>query len=211
MLLLAGADNASVRRMFLGTRQACPSAAGQRSIGRCRPALGWAVRSGLQSALVSNEPHSMPGTGHPPGTPIGTAGDVVSALHQVAVVTNLQWNGYAPSRLDVAPVYEDIMMIISTPFYTRLIDRISKPVVAALLFAWVLSPSNSAAQGLPVQNGPMLPVALWWIGAFVLGLAMAYGIFRNRKRTRAEKELSERATRDLYAREARGEHRSGPA
>jgi hypothetical protein len=109
-----------------------------------------------------------------------------------------------------ASIYEDIMMIISTPFHNRLIDRMSKPVIAALLFAWVLSPSNSAAQGLPVQNGPMLPVALWWIGAFVLGLAMAYGIFRNRKRTRAEKEMTERATRDLYAREARGEHRSGP-
>jgi hypothetical protein len=56
----------------------------------------------------------------------------------------------------------------------------------------------------------MLPAALWWIGAFVLGLAVAYGIFRNRRRTRAEKALTEQATKNLYAEGAREERQSGP-
>ncbi|NOJ46031.1 cytochrome c-type biogenesis protein CcmH [Bradyrhizobium sp. WSM 1744] len=48
-----------------------------------------------------------------------------------------------------------------------------------------------------------MPVALWFIGAAVLGLALAYGIMRNRRRTRAEKQITEEATKDLYAREKR--------
>ena len=79
--------------------------------------------------------------------------------------------------------------------------------VALALIGSVMSSADLAAQGLPVQNGPMLPVALWWIGAFVLALAIAYGILRNRRRTRAEKELTERATKKLYAEEARDEER----
>ena len=76
-----------------------------------------------------------------------------------------------------------------------------------LVLAAVMSPDDLAAQGLPVQNGPMVPVALWWIGAFLLGLALIYGIMRNRSRSRAEKELTERATKDLQAQEARDEKR----
>ena len=44
-------------------------------------------------------------------------------------------------------------------------------IVLALIAA-VFSPTDLAAQGLPVQNGPMLPVAIWWIGAFLLALAL---------------------------------------
>ena len=55
----------------------------------------------------------------------------------------------------------------------------------------------------------MVPVALWWIGAFLLGLTMAYGIMRNRTRTRAEKDLTERATKKLYENEAQEERKSG--
>lgn len=71
----------------------------------------------------------------------------------------------------------------------------------------VFSPTDLTAQGLPVQNGPMLPVAIWWVGAFLLALALVYGIMRNRTRTRAEKELTERATKDLQAQDARDEKR----
>lgn len=53
----------------------------------------------------------------------------------------------------------------------------------------------------------MLPVAIWWVGAFLLALALVYGIMRNGTRTRAEKELTERATKDLQAQEARDEKR----
>src|SRR4051812_38472945 len=66
-----------------------------------------------------------------------------------------------------------------------------------------------AAQGQPVQNGPMLPLALWWGGACVLGLVMAYAILRNRSRTRAEKQLTEQGTKNLYAKEERDRSQSG--
>lgn len=85
--------------------------------------------------------------------------------------------------------------------------RMAAPALALALIAAVLSPADLAAQGLPVQNGPMVPVALWWIGAFILGAALVYGIMRNRTRTRAEKNLTEQATKDLYAQEAREEKR----
>ncbi|MDO9560505.1 MAG: hypothetical protein Q7J60_02680 [Bradyrhizobium sp.] len=83
-----------------------------------------------------------------------------------------------------------------------------KTALVLASIALVLSPVDLAAQGQPVQNGPMIPVALWWIGAFVLGLALVYGIMRNRRRTRSDKELTERSTKQLYAEESRDERRS---
>lgn len=55
----------------------------------------------------------------------------------------------------------------------------------------------------PQQNGWFLPVDLWFIGAGVLGIAIAYGILRNRGRTRRQAQLTEQATRDNYAEEER--------
>lgn len=75
--------------------------------------------------------------------------------------------------------------------------------------ALVLFPADLPAQGQPVQNGPMLPLALWWGGACVLGLVMVYVILRNRSRTRAEKQLTEQATKNLYAEEECDRKRSG--
>jgi hypothetical protein len=49
----------------------------------------------------------------------------------------------------------------------------------------------------------MLPLALWWGGAAVLGLVIVYAIFRNRTRTRADKRVTEQATKSLYAEEER--------
>ena len=96
------------------------------------------------------------------------------------------------------------MTIVPT---NRMASRAFRPALALALIATVLSPADLVAQGLPVQNGPMVPVALWWIGAFLLGAALVYGIMRNRTRTRAEKDLTERATKDLQAQEAREESR----
>ncbi|MES2193779.1 MAG: hypothetical protein V4517_05150 [Pseudomonadota bacterium] len=87
-----------------------------------------------------------------------------------------------------------------------LIKRIFACLNAGAL-ALVASIAPLAAQGLPVQNGPAFPVALMWIGSLVLGLLLIYGIARNRRRTRPEKQLTEQATRNLYAEEARDEKR----
>jgi hypothetical protein len=81
--------------------------------------------------------------------------------------------------------------------------------VVLAIVALVLFPADLAAQGQPVQNGPMLPLALWWGGACVLGLVMVYGILHNRNRTRSEKQVTDQATKDLYAKEERDRKRSG--
>lgn len=78
-----------------------------------------------------------------------------------------------------------------------------------LTVALVLIPTDLAAQGQPVQNGPMLPLGLWWAGACVLGLVMVYAILRNRRRTRSEKQLTEQATKNLYVEEEHDRKRSG--
>ena len=71
------------------------------------------------------------------------------------------------------------------------------------LFTLLAFPNNLSAQGLPVETGSHLPVALWFIGAGILGLVLAYGIMRNRTRTRVDKQRTEQATKDLYAKENR--------
>ena len=78
--------------------------------------------------------------------------------------------------------------------------------VSAIVSAMLRPLSVAAnAQGLPVDTGSHIPVALWAIGTAVLGLVIAYGIAKNRRRTRAEIQLTERATKDLYAREDQAE------
>ncbi|MBR1279612.1 hypothetical protein [Bradyrhizobium sp. AUGA SZCCT0283] len=70
-------------------------------------------------------------------------------------------------------------------------------------------PDNLAAQGLPVETGSHVSVALLFAGAVVLGLVLTYGITRNRSRTRSEKQITEQATKDLYVREERERANSG--
>lgn len=98
-------------------------------------------------------------------------------------------------------------MIDPNTLCNRLAGAALRSAIALASIALVLSPLDLAAQGLPVQNGPLFPVALWWIGALVLGLALVYGIMRNRRRSSGEKGLTERATKQLYAEEARQEGR----
>jgi hypothetical protein len=75
--------------------------------------------------------------------------------------------------------------------------------LAGIFILVMLLPGELAAQGQPVRTASHLPVALWFIGAGVLGVVLAYGIMRNRRRTLAEKQVTEQATRDLYDRESR--------
>jgi hypothetical protein len=77
------------------------------------------------------------------------------------------------------------------------------PAIALAALVLPMVPDNLAAQGLPVETGSHLPVALWFIGAVILGLALAYGIMRNRRRTAAEKRVTDQATKKLYAEEER--------
>ena len=65
--------------------------------------------------------------------------------------------------------------------------RAWRPAITLTALALPMLPDNLAAQGLPVETASRLPVALWFIGAVILGLALAYGIMRNRRRTIAEK------------------------
>ena len=79
--------------------------------------------------------------------------------------------------------------------------------VATYCTAFLLTmAANAEAQGLPVDMGSHLPVALWAVGTAVLGIVLAYGIAKNRQRTKFEKQLTERATKDLYKREDKAEH-----
>ena len=69
-------------------------------------------------------------------------------------------------------------------------------------------PRYSGCAGAPVETGSHLPVALWFIGAVILGLALAYGIKRNRRRNIAEKRVTDQATKGLYAEEERDRAKS---
>ena len=80
----------------------------------------------------------------------------------------------------------------------------------AALVALVLCADDALAQGQPVQNGPVFPIALVWMGSAAIGLALVYGILRNRARTRAEKQVTEQATKNLYAAEDRKEKAEAP-
>jgi hypothetical protein len=77
-------------------------------------------------------------------------------------------------------------------------------IVVGLLFA-----DDLPAQGLPVETGSPLPIWIWFIGSGILGLVIAYGIMRNRGRTRAERNVTDQATKNLYAEEERDRVRSG--
>ena len=73
---------------------------------------------------------------------------------------------------------------------------------SAVLAALISLTQYTQAQA-PAENGSKIPVALLFVGAFVLSLFMVYGIMQNRKRSRAEKQLTEQATRENYRQEAR--------
>ena len=93
--------------------------------------------------------------------------------------------------------------------YERPVTGTWQQTLILALLTLLFFPENLAAQGQPVETGSHLPVALWFIGAGILGLVLAYGIIRNRGRTRAEKQITEQATKDSYAKENRDRAASG--
>jgi cytochrome c-type biogenesis protein CcmH/NrfF len=48
-----------------------------------------------------------------------------------------------------------------------------------------------------------LPLWTWVIGTVILGAIIAYGILRNRTRTRQDRIISNEATKELYRQENR--------
>lgn len=54
-----------------------------------------------------------------------------------------------------------------------------------------------------MQSGPSLWLIVLTLGAVLLLAAMIYGFYRSRQRSRAEKALTEAATRQEYEREDR--------
>jgi hypothetical protein len=83
-------------------------------------------------------------------------------------------------------------------------------IFVAVAFLGTLVSVTADAQGLPVDTGSHFPVALWAIGAAVLGLVLVYGIAKNRRRTKSDAQLTERATKNLYAKEDQAEHPNHP-
>ena len=49
----------------------------------------------------------------------------------------------------------------------------------------------------------MLPLWTWFVGAFLLGLVLVYGMMRNRRRTTRDRIVTEAATRANYREEDR--------
>ncbi|KRR21395.1 hypothetical protein CQ14_07025 [Bradyrhizobium lablabi] len=99
--------------------------------------------------------------------------------------------------------------MVSIPSYERALTGTWKQKLILALFTMLFLPDNLFAQGQPVETGSHLPVAVWFIGAGVLGLVIAYGIMRNRTRSRAEKQITGQATKNLYAKENRDRTASG--
>jgi hypothetical protein len=73
----------------------------------------------------------------------------------------------------------------------------------------LLAPFELAAQGLPVRTGSPIPIWIWFAGSGILGVMLAYGIIRNRGRSRSDLSVTEHATKELYAKEERDRARSG--
>jgi hypothetical protein len=91
----------------------------------------------------------------------------------------------------------------------KLSERNIIKLAGLLTLVVLLSPGDLAAQQT-AEPKSMIPIALWWIGSLVLGLGLAYGIWRNRSRTRADKQRTEQGTNELYKKEQRSEDRSNP-
>lgn len=56
-----------------------------------------------------------------------------------------------------------------------------------------------------MESGPAFWLIVLTVGVIALGLAMAYGMMRNRRRTPAERAQTEAATKREYAAEDRDE------
>lgn len=100
-------------------------------------------------------------------------------------------------------------MVFISPWVRPIVGVLKPAAIMLGLLAVVFFSDELVAQGLPTETGSHLPVALWFVGAGVLGLVLAYGIIRNRRRTGVEKQITENATKSRYAEEERDRVRSG--
>jgi hypothetical protein len=99
------------------------------------------------------------------------------------------------------------MRLIPALLCERLVTQGSRPFAA--LLPLLLFPENLVAQGPPVETGSHIPIWIWFIGTAILGLVLAYGIMRNKGRSRTQKQITEEATKNLYAKEERDRVKSG--
>ena len=75
------------------------------------------------------------------------------------------------------------------------------PLVIALIVVWVIyDPFHGT--GSNTEGGfAQTPLWVWVLGVGILGSLIGYGISQVRRRTRAEAQLTQEATRDVYRRE----------
>jgi hypothetical protein len=76
-------------------------------------------------------------------------------------------------------------------------------LVLGVIF-YVFPPWEVASDGpdkLRHSQMAYLPIALMWVGSFILATALIYGILRTRSRTRDEKRRGEEVTRQRYQEE----------
>jgi hypothetical protein len=97
------------------------------------------------------------------------------------------------------------MLPISQRFRGR--SRVLAKTVVLSALAPFLWSSHVLAQA-PQQNASFVPVALWVVGVVILGVAIAWGILHNRRRTWRERQITEQATRERYSEEERDRARA---
>ncbi|WP_036054607.1 hypothetical protein [Bradyrhizobium sp. URHD0069] len=83
------------------------------------------------------------------------------------------------------------------------------PLVIALAAIWIIyDPFRLISNPEPAEGGfTHTPAWLWLIGVGILGLMLTYGISRSRNRSRAEENMTQEATKDLYRREEKDRER----
>ncbi|TMJ80445.1 MAG: hypothetical protein E6G79_18460 [Alphaproteobacteria bacterium] len=75
------------------------------------------------------------------------------------------------------------------------------PLVIALVVVWVIYDPFQGTGSHPEGGFAQTPLWVWVLGVGILGSLVIYGISQVRRRTRAEAQLTQEATRDVYRRE----------
>ena len=75
------------------------------------------------------------------------------------------------------------------------------PLVIALVVVWVIYDPFHGTGSNPEGGFAQTPLWVWVLGVGILGSLVIYGISQVRRRTRADAQLTQEATRDVYRRE----------
>jgi uncharacterized integral membrane protein len=75
------------------------------------------------------------------------------------------------------------------------------PLVIALIVVWIIYEPSHGTGSNPEGGFAQAPLWVWVLGVGILGSLICYGISQVRRRTRAEAQLTQEATRDVYRRE----------